>query len=59
LLVSCYFSECSCPTENKIDDVKDSFCEELECIFNKSPKYHMTILFGDFNAKIGREDFLN
>jgi hypothetical protein len=32
------------PTEDNIDDVKDSFCEELECIFDKIPKYHMTIL---------------
>jgi hypothetical protein len=39
------------PTEDKIDDVKDSTYEELECIFNKFPKYHMKILLGDFNAK--------
>jgi hypothetical protein len=44
------------PTEGKIDDVKDSFCEELECIFDQFPKYHMKILLGDFNAKVGRED---
>jgi hypothetical protein len=36
--------------------VKDSFYEELEWVFNKFPKYHMTILLGDFNAKIGRKD---
>jgi exonuclease III len=44
------------PTEDKTDDVKDSFYEELECIFNKFPKYHMKILLGDLNAKVGRED---
>jgi hypothetical protein len=44
------------PTEDKIDDVKDSFCEELECIFDQFPKYHMKIVLGDFNAKVGRED---
>jgi hypothetical protein len=44
------------PTEDKTDDVKDSFHEELECVFDKFPKYHMKILLGDFNAKIGRED---
>jgi exonuclease III len=43
-------------TENKTDDVKDSFYEELECVFDKFPKYHMKILLGDFNAKVGRED---
>jgi hypothetical protein len=43
-------------TEDKIDDVKGSFYEELECVFDKFPKYHMKILLGDFNAKVGRED---
>jgi hypothetical protein len=36
--------------------VKDKFCEELECIFDKFPKYHMKILLGDLSAKVGRED---
>jgi hypothetical protein len=44
------------PTDDKTDDVKDSFFEELERVFHKFPKYHMKILFGDFNAKVGRED---
>jgi hypothetical protein len=43
------------PTEDKTDDVKDSFYEELECVFDKFPKYHIKILL-DFNAKVGRED---
>jgi hypothetical protein len=42
--------------EDKIDDVKDIFYEELERVFNKFPKYRMKILLGDFNAKVGRED---
>jgi exonuclease III len=44
------------PTEDKINDIKDRFCEELEQIFHKFPKYHMKILLGDFNVKVGRED---
>jgi hypothetical protein len=36
--------------------MKDRFHEELEHVFDKFPKYHMKILFGDFNAKVGRED---
>jgi exonuclease III len=44
------------PTEDKTDDVKNSFYEELERIFDKFPKYHMKILLGDLNAKVGRED---
>jgi hypothetical protein len=43
-------------TEDKIEDVKDSFYEELQHIFDTFPKYHMKILLGDFNAKVGRED---
>jgi hypothetical protein len=26
------------PTEDKIDDVKDRFYEELKCVFDKFPK---------------------
>jgi hypothetical protein len=44
------------PTEDKCDDIKDSFYEELEGVFNKFLKYHMEILLGDFNSKVGRED---
>jgi hypothetical protein len=43
-------------TDNKTDDVKDSFYKELERMFDKFPKYHMKILIGDFNAKVDRED---
>jgi hypothetical protein len=42
--------------EDKTDDVKDSFYNELECVFHKFPKYHMKIPIGDFNAILGRED---
>jgi hypothetical protein len=44
------------PTEDKNDYVKDSFYKELEHMFDKFQKYHMKILLGDFNAKVGRED---
>jgi hypothetical protein len=43
------------PTEEKSEDSKDSFYEELEWVFDHFPKYHMTILLGDFNAKLGRD----
>jgi hypothetical protein len=43
------------PTEDKDDDIKDSFYEELEQVFDQFPRYHMKILL-DFNAKVGRED---
>jgi hypothetical protein len=44
------------PTEEKSDDSKDSFYEELEQVFDHFPKYHMKILLGDLNAKLWRED---
>jgi hypothetical protein len=44
------------PTEDKIDDMKDIFYKELEHVFYKFRKYHMKILLGDSNAKVGRED---
>jgi hypothetical protein len=42
--------------KDKCDDTKDSFYEEIEGVFDQFLKYHMKILLGDFNAKVGRED---
>jgi hypothetical protein len=47
------------PTEDKDDVINDSFYEELEEVFDQFPRYHTKILLRDFNAKVGREDFLN
>jgi hypothetical protein len=44
------------PTEDKIDDIKGRFYEELEHVFNKFPKYHVKILLRGFNARVGRKD---
>jgi hypothetical protein len=44
------------PTEDKDDDIKDSFYKELEQVFDKFPGYHMKIFLGAFNANVGRED---
>jgi hypothetical protein len=44
------------PSEDKSDDVKDNFCEELASVSDQFPRYDMKILLGDFNAKVGRED---
>jgi hypothetical protein len=43
-------------TEDKGDDVKDSFYEELEQVFDQFPRYHTKSLLGDFDAKVGWED---
>ena len=42
------------PSEDKSDDSKNSFYEEMEQDFDRFPRYHLKILFGDFNAKVGR-----
>jgi exonuclease III len=47
------------PTGDKDDVIKVNFYEELEQVFDQFPRYHMKILLGDFNAKVGRENILN
>ena len=44
------------PSEEKNDDSKDSFYEELEQVFYNVPKCHKKILLGNFNAKVGRDN---
>jgi hypothetical protein len=44
------------PTEDKDDDIKDSFYEELEQVVDQFPRYHMKILLRDFIAKVEKED---
>jgi hypothetical protein len=44
------------PNEDKCDDIKDSFYEELECAFDQFPKHNMKILLGHLSAMVGRED---
>jgi hypothetical protein len=50
------FINVHCPTEEKEDDIKDEFYEELELIFDKFSTYDVKVVLGDFNAKIGREE---
>jgi hypothetical protein len=40
----------------KSENSKNCFYEELEKGFEHFPKYHMKILLGDFNAKVGRKN---
>jgi exonuclease III len=44
------------PREDKTDDMKARFYEELGYVFDKFPKHHMQFFLGKFNAKVGRED---
>jgi len=42
-------------TEDKGDDMNNSFCEKLGKVFHQFLQYHM-ILLGYFNVKVGRKD---
>jgi len=44
------------PSEEKSNDSKDRFYEELEQVFDNFPLYHTKIPLGDFNAEMGREN---
>jgi hypothetical protein len=44
------------PSEDKGDDVKDNFCEELGRVFDQFPRYDMKIILGDISAKVCKEN---
>jgi len=44
------------PSEEKCDELEDSLYEELEQVYDHFSKYHMKMLLGDFNAKVGIEN---
>jgi hypothetical protein len=44
------------PTEDKDDDIKDSFYEEQKQVFDQFPRYHMKIFLSYFNVNVGKED---
>jgi hypothetical protein len=43
-------------TEEKDDDGKDNFYEDLDQIYEECPKRGVKIVIGDLNAKIGQEE---
>jgi hypothetical protein len=43
------------PTEDKTEEVKDHFYDDLQSIVDKVPKSDITIILGDVNAKLGNE----
>jgi len=47
------------PTEDKADTEKENFYEELQQIIYQTPKSDTTLVLGDANAKIGKEDIYN
>ena len=43
-------------TEEKNNDSTDSFCEELEQLFDRLPMFYVKFILGKFNGKLGREE---
>ena len=44
------------PTEEKAEEEKEKFYEDLQKIHNKIPKHDIVIIMGHLNAKIGKID---
>jgi hypothetical protein len=47
------------PVGDKSDDSNDTFCEELQQVFDQFPTYHMKILLGASNTKLQMKTFSN
>jgi exonuclease III len=46
------------PSENSPDTIKDDFNDLLSKECEKVRKYDILLFLGDFNAKIGKENFI-
>jgi exonuclease III len=51
ILINCY-----APTEDKADDLKEKFYDELETVVNSLPTHSLKMIVGNFNTKIDREN---
>jgi len=47
------------PTDDKSNDTKNNFNEELELVLDQYPVYCIKILLGHFRVKVGREGIFN
>jgi hypothetical protein len=46
-----YYSNLQTPGKAKSNDTKDSFYEELECVFDQFPTFHMKMLIGNLKIR--------
>jgi len=56
MLLYAYIIYVRAPTEEKDDDEKDNFYEDLNQIYEECPKRDVKIIIVDLNAKIGQEE---
>lgn len=47
---------CHAPNEEKDEEIKDIFYDELKQAYNAIPRHAIKITMGDMNAKIGPEN---
>jgi len=47
------------PAEDKEEDIKEQFYEELQRTLDRVPKNDVTFILGDMNAKLGKEKVFN
>lgn len=47
---------CHAPTEEKEEEVKNAFYEDLERVYDTLPRHSVKLVIGDMNAKLGQEE---
>ena len=45
--------QCYSPANDALDDKKEDFYDQLQCVVNKRSDKDITLLMGDLKAKIG------